>query len=107
VFERFRDSLVAYDKAGKVKGHARIYGDSVDVFNDSLCVFSGTMYNYIIKSHEELFFVMERREIKTESDVLFLLVSKEMIVLENKTVPYRRPNKEELPGNFYFLFFYE
>lgn len=107
VFERFHDSLVAYDKAGKAKGHAWIYGDSIDVFKDSLCVFSGTMFDYIVKSREELFFVIERGEIKTESDILFLLVSKEMIVFENKTVPYRRPTKEELPGNFYFLFFYD
>lgn len=105
VYERFNDSLVAYDRGRIVKAHARIYNDSINVYKADSCIYSGSIQNYIFSSSMNLFFVLERKEIKTESDILFLLVEKEMIVHENKRISYRRPNKKDLPGNSYFLFF--
>ncbi len=107
IFERLNDSLTAFDRAGKVTATGRISGDSIYMFKRDACVFYGTLQDYLLRSRVDLFYVTERREVKSETDILFLLAPMDNIVQQSRSRLYRKPEKETMPGSVNFFLFYE
>ncbi len=76
IAERFGDSLVKYDDAGKLIYHARFENDSVWVYQsgDTNTFISGHLF-----SAGEIFDITEFKEIQGEADMVFLLLHNEEV----------------------------
>lgn len=102
ISERFGDSLVRYDNAGKLRYYALTSNDSIHVFSDNgVTLFSGPLIMYMGFSKDAHFEVSNKREIKSGEDVLFLFLTDEVLFTHYRNFSPRIPDMEHLPGSPY------
>lgn len=103
---RFGDSLVRYDKAGQMAYYGIITNDSIKIINaGGELVFSGSLIMYAGFSPNENFDVRGKGEAVTDEDVLFLILSDDVLFHHYRNSPERIPDKESLPDNLYPQFY--